>query len=483
MGRIRIRNEEGRVVTPFDIALHMVGKLFRGSVSEPMSRVLDAGCGSGVFIEAIIFWCRRRGIEIPEIVGIEIDPCLVDQARSRFRGVDRVRIVHRDFLTVDEHALGGKFDNVISNPPYISYERIEPVKREMYRGIYRTAVGRFDTYMLFFEKALELLKPGGRLVFITPEKFLYVLSAKNLRMLLSKYAIEEIEFIREDIFKGVLAYPAITVLRKEARISPTTVKLRDGTGVLVSLPHDGSPWLPQTLAHRRLSAISIREYPYRLKDAAVRVSAGVATGRDDIFIAPKTGLPGELEAYAYPTIGGSELSLLKPGEAIDYGGLRYVMLVPYDRSGRLLGEEEAQPLIHYLSGRRSVLQARYTVRSGGKKWYAFHEDPPLRDILRSKILWRDIAREPIFYVDAEGRVIPRHNVYYLVPRNPSVIPRLVEYLHSNEAREWLEAYCQRAANEYLRLQSHVLKELPIPEDIFLDSQGREGLERWIRIRK
>ena len=449
-----------QITTPFDIALHMVGKLFRGSMPRPMSRVLDAGCGSGVFIEAIINWCKQRNIEPPEIVGIEIDPYLVEQARTRFRGINKVKIIHGDFLTIDERVLG-EFDYIISNPPYISYERIEPVKRRMYKKMFKVAVGRFDTYMLFFEKALRLLKPGGRLVFITPEKFLYVLSAKNLRKLLAEYAIEEIELVPEDVFKGVLAYPAITVIRKEVSEEPTIVRLRDGTVRRVLLPRDGSPWLPVISSNVHVQG-GFQGRCYTLKDVAVRISAGVVTGRDSVFVVPKDSLPRELEPYAYPTISGRELLSFKPGETIDYNKLRHVILVPYDHTGRLLDEEEAKPLINYLSKWRHVLEERYIVKVKGKKWYSFHESPPLRDMLRPKILWPDIAREPVFYVDLEGRIVPRHSVYYLVPRNPDMIPRLVRYLNSSRAREWLRVHCQRATNNYLRLQSHILKNLPLP---------------------
>ena len=74
--------------------------------------------------------------------------------------------------------------------------------------------------MLFFEKALSLLRPGGRLVFITPEKYLYVQSAEALRRLLAGYAVEELEFVDERAFGDVLAYPLITVVRKAPPYGP-----------------------------------------------------------------------------------------------------------------------------------------------------------------------------------------------------------------------------------------------------------------------
>ena len=39
------------------------------------------------------------------------------------------------------------------------------------------------------------------------------------------------------------------------------------------------------------------------------------------------------------------------------------------------------------------------------------------------------------------------------------------YLNSEYARAWLRANCQRAANGFLKLQSHVLKRMPVPTDL------------------
>jgi 2-polyprenyl-3-methyl-5-hydroxy-6-metoxy-1,4-benzoquinol methylase len=44
----------GKVETPPNLALSMVEKLFSRPPPTPSSRVLDAGCGSGVFIDAVV---------------------------------------------------------------------------------------------------------------------------------------------------------------------------------------------------------------------------------------------------------------------------------------------------------------------------------------------------------------------------------------------------------------------------------------------
>jgi len=86
----------------------------------------------------------------------------------------------------------------------------------------------------------------------------------------------------------------------------------------------------------------------------------------------------------------------------------------------------------------------------------------MHEILRPKLLCKDIGAKPFFTVDRTGTLIPRHSVYYIVPSKPALLDELADYLNSSLAQEWLHDHCQRAANGFLRLQSHVLKRLPVP---------------------
>jgi len=87
----------------------------------------------------------------------------------------------------------------------------------------------------------------------------------------------------------------------------------------------------------------------------------------------------------------------------------------------------------------------------------------MEDILQPKIVCKDVANVPRFWTDEKGDVVPRHSVYYIIPEDDVDINELREYLNSDDAQVWIEAHCQRAHNGYLRLQSKVLKDLPVPE--------------------
>jgi len=52
-----------------------------------------------------------------------------------------------------------------------------------------------------------------------------------------------------------------------------------------------------------------------------------------------------------------------------------------------------------------------------------------------------------------------------VPSNPRHLYLLAEFLNSEPVKSWLSSNAQRAANGFLRIQSSVLKRLPIPEHL------------------
>lgn len=178
----------------------MVERLFAPRAPRRGDRVLDPGCGPGGFIDGVLRWCARHGCEVPHIVGVELDPGRYAESSARFLGNASVEIVRGDFLRPGPR----RFDYVIGNPPYVSIAGLSEEEKAVYRAGYETARGRFDLYLLFFEQALSQLREGGRLVFLTPEKFLFVKSAEPLRRMLSRLAVEEITLAPEDTFSPLI---------------------------------------------------------------------------------------------------------------------------------------------------------------------------------------------------------------------------------------------------------------------------------------
>jgi adenine-specific DNA-methyltransferase len=439
---------KGFVPTPAAIVDLMIDKLFRARHPEPAMSLLDPGCGEGEFIDGVVRWCGARGMPLPRIVGIEADPGRARTARERFARLKNVHILQEDFLCDSDVC----FDYVVGNPPYVPITGLGVAERERYRRQYVAAKGRFDLYLLFFEQAVRLLKPGGTLVFITPEKFAYVDTARPLRELLLRARVEELHFLDESTFGELITYPLVSTIAAAPPTRSTRVILRSGTTTSVHLDTPAS-WLPQILGHPRQPA------PFALADACVRVSCGVATGADSVFVMRDDELPPALMPFAHPTISGRQIT--EPGSL----RTRSSMLVPYDVSGRLIPERQLAALGRYLGerGRRAQLLRRTCAAS--KPWYAFHENPPMDEVLRPKLICKDITQTPFFVVDRVGHIIPRHSTYYLIPDDSVDLDALADHVNSPASSDWLRAHCQRAANGFLRLQSHVLKRLPVPASL------------------
>jgi hypothetical protein len=113
----------------------------------------------------------------------------------------------------DIFAAGG-FDVVLGNPPYVRMELIKPMKPWLEKR-YEVVSDRADLYAYFFERGIKLLKPGGRLGFISSSTFFKTGSGAPLRdFLRTKATLESVvDFGDHQIFEGVTTYPAILTMR------------------------------------------------------------------------------------------------------------------------------------------------------------------------------------------------------------------------------------------------------------------------------
>lgn len=130
----------------------------------------------------------------------------------------------RPFIWIDEFSEiltdDGGFDIVLGNPPYVRMELVKPIKPHL-EARFRVATDRADLYAYFFELGLRLLKPDGRLGFISSSTFFRTGSGKLLRAYLAEHSSIEsvIDFGDLPVFEGVTTYPAIITLKKSVSAS------------------------------------------------------------------------------------------------------------------------------------------------------------------------------------------------------------------------------------------------------------------------
>jgi adenine-specific DNA-methyltransferase len=171
----------GFVPTPFEIVQRMV-ELAAPSVDP--SAVLEPACGDGRFLRCF----RKKFGSQHRLVGVEIKP-----HRSE------PWLIKADFLLWEPNE---EFDIVIGNPPYGivgdgSHYPIDVLKdrKDEYKRRSCTWHGKYNLYGAFIEKSVNLLSPGGRLVFIVPTTWLVLDDFVLLRKFLAQRGRLEVFFV------------------------------------------------------------------------------------------------------------------------------------------------------------------------------------------------------------------------------------------------------------------------------------------------
>ena len=104
----------------------------------------------------------------------------------------------------------GGFDVVIGNPPYVRQEAITQQKPALKSMPYECYKGTADLFVYFYERGVRLLRPGGALAFITPNKFYRAGYGDKLRGFLTRELSLQrlIDFGDAPVFEAI-AYAAI----------------------------------------------------------------------------------------------------------------------------------------------------------------------------------------------------------------------------------------------------------------------------------
>jgi SAM-dependent methyltransferase len=129
-----------------------------------------------------------------------------------FPDADEIRRVNPfDWNKELPDAMKAGFDCVIGNPPYVfTRETIKPSDRRYYSERYALSWEKQNTYMLFMERLLGLLKPMGLGGFIVPNSWLTIESAKLLRRSYLK-RLRRVVDLNFPAFQGVSMEPCVFV--------------------------------------------------------------------------------------------------------------------------------------------------------------------------------------------------------------------------------------------------------------------------------
>ncbi|WP_132291621.1 Eco57I restriction-modification methylase domain-containing protein [Kribbella sp. VKM Ac-2568] len=410
-------------------------------------------------------------------------------------------VVEGDFLLPDDDLISVgsgtvEADVVVGNPPYIRLEDVPPALAADYRRRWPTMGGRADIYVGFIERSLSILRPEGRVGFICADRWMRNQYGAGLRRLVSgRYSVDAAWVMHDvDAFEAqVSAYPAITVLRRgEQRAviaADTTADFNPGsatelvkwsqhdntaefasTGVAAyRLPH----WFPgeeswPTGSPGRLRLIEhLNDHFHPLHDASTgtKVSIGVATGADKVFVTTETDAvePDRL----------LPLSMVRDLASGEFQWSGHYLVDPWAPDGKLVELERYPRLKTYLETSGAGIKDRHVAKRSPHAWYRTIDKVDHSLTKRPKLLIQDM-RASIHPVLEPGGHYPHHNVYYVVSAKWEM-EVLGGLLLSRIAQAFIEAYCVRMRGGTLRFQSQYLKRIRVPSPDSISGDTADAL--------
>ncbi len=273
---------------------------------------LDPSCGCGAFLVGLTDYYKRT-----------FDKSIKDIIKQNIFGSDILAYnIHRTKLILTIYALQHheileesdfnlyhqdslkanwnlQFDNIVGNPPYVKFQDLSDENRDYLVKHWTTVEGgTFNLYFAFFELGYNLLKPTGKLGYITPNNYFTSLAGEAIRKYFQqkKCVSRIIDFSHKKVFDAQ-TYTALTFLNKQENESITFDRIKDGYKPEDFLPiANGSPnyikdlnfkkWrLLKTDEQKNIKTIETIGTPIgKLFDICV----GIATLKDEIFFIDTT---------------------------------------------------------------------------------------------------------------------------------------------------------------------------------------------------
>jgi hypothetical protein len=425
---------------------------------------------------------------------------VIDMLRGREVGIRQAAqladcwLRQGDFLLVP---LEGTFSHVVGNPPYVRQERIPDALMEEYRRRYSTIYDRADIYVPFIERSLSLLAPRGRLGFICADRWMKNRYGGPLRRMIAEqfHLCCFVDMVDTPAFQAdVIAYPAIVVIGRE-KPGATRVAVRPpieaqalgtiakamtaawipsqcGITERARVPNGAEPWMLEAPHQLRLVRRLESDYP-TIEDAGCKVGIGVATGADQVFIAPFETLDVEPDrklpiAMTRDILAGT----------VKWRGLGVIN--PFGPDGKLVPLQRYPKLSAYLHQHGAAIKARHVSQKNPGNWYRTIDRIYPELMYKPKLLIPDIKGEA-HIVFEEGRLYPHHNLYFITSETWD-LHALQSVLLSDVTRLFIGLYSTKMRGGYLRFQAQYLRRLRIPHWHDVPPATRAALVRAGRAR-
>lgn len=390
----------------------------------------------------------------------------------------------------------GGFDVIIGNPPYLRVQGLHTSfedETEFYKQRYRTATGRFDIYVLFIEKAFQLLNSSGRASFILPHKFLISDFGEGVREFLStnKAVHSIISFGSEMVFADASTYTCIIELTKEntallyKQVKP--VELFTGTefNKIAYQELGKNPWNLQGDEGAQLSK-KLNKFPYRASDIFSNISQGIVSVGDDIFylegkvngnffngFSKKAGKEVVIEAdLMRPILMGDVKQYERPQPSM------YAIYPHYEKKGKTIPYEEDEmkekfPFAYqyFLPYKEELIAKKIRYKTNPRCWYSLHRSREISLFEQPKLITPETSLGTNMTFDESG-LFHNTQVYSLIKKAGLKLDYkfLLSLLNSKILWYHLTNSGNVLRGGYFRFKTSPLEIFPIPDYTKVDQK-------------
>ena len=506
---------QGKTYTPGDLATYLANQVLRVAqhiLEQPSLAILDPAIGDGALALALLSQITRSCSASLSLTGYETNQTAAQAAQLAIASsYPQVRLtVHKSsFLAAREPQV---FDLAIANPPYV---RTQILGAAHARALSRRFAlkGRVDLYQAFALALVDRLSPNGVLGLLTSNRFLTTKGAGAFRtQLAQRLSITHVWDLGDTKVFQAAVLPAIVVGRKKAAQAAPVAPQPSFTSIYAraSLPADGECTLTEALDRQgrfRIGARSfevtqghlqvtpagiwrltsnerehwlatVRSNTWRELGEIGRVRVGVKSTADRVFIRDD-----------WASMGDDTPELLRP-VMTHHVAARYRcrtparhILYPHADTARGRGAIDlaAYPKSQaYLEAHRKVLMGRSYVTQAGRNWYELWVPHQPLLWLRPKLVFRDIAAQPTFWLDLSGAIV-NGDCYWMVT-DDSVSPEMLWLALAVTNSTFTEMYYDHSFNNKLyagrrRFMTQYVSQLPLPAPTRRTSQDLIALAK------
>ena len=229
------RRRSGIFYTPRRI----VELIVKWAVDKPSVKVLDPGCGTGVFLleayRRARILCGNNSLcrESMRIVGVEVDPSSARIARLIVElasgGEFEPLVAVGDYFSLEPEELGGPFDSIIGNPPYTRWTMTPKEARSKVLKRLGVIVRRYGLtpdpkrgvepglHAFWIINSHRFLKEKGRLAMIISDSWMQSSHGKRfLEYLLDHFNLKAVIDLKSNPFSEPMVGACILFLEKKA---------------------------------------------------------------------------------------------------------------------------------------------------------------------------------------------------------------------------------------------------------------------------